>query len=1041
MTHAENFSSFDLAVLDSLTAHIAVLDDDGNIIAVNESWKQFARENGAGAATISATGQNYLEICRRGAVDGCATSSLALAGIQSVLEGSRSRFTMEYPCHGPEEKRWFLQNVTRLSGGKGGAVVVHTDITARKKTELQQQAELAILSELAKFTDLKQSIVNVLNLLCSVTGCDAAAIRLPAGEDFTYFAYTGFDAPFIAREYSLCSTTRDGIAVKHGKGKPVLECLCGRVLRNELSNSVNERYLTAYGSFFTGSLSAMREDPTGPLQLEGPWRLACLAAGFETLVLIPLKEKGENTGLLQLNGKGKGCVSRDDMPFLELVSRHISSTVRHIRNTEALQKRGLHDRVMAGAMAILSGYNNREEVLRKLIDLLTRRLGYQAGTYYAYDEWTRSFTRVVSRSVHGDLAETPIHLEDRVIIDATMDRRILVIEQREKTGVAAGARRLSVRAVFPVSCQQVIRGVLLIDAEGVMDEDEVKFLEKLAAQLGITLHGIKQFEDLKLLTMELGDRQREIESKNRELEQANKAKSEFLTNMSHELRTPLNSVIGFSELLERQLFGPLNDRQMEYVRDIKESGEHLLALINDILDLSKIEAGAMELDLSEVSLPGLLQGSIRMFREKAMQKNIELGLQVDERVGQVVADARKIKQVVFNLLSNALKFTPEGGIVELSAVMEDNNVMVRVRDTGIGIPEEDREKIFREFSQVDGSLSRRHEGTGLGLALSKKLVEMHGGKLWVNSVLGVGSEFIFSLPGEPAPVTAGVRVDRPARGMLAVPSPGKEPLVLVVEDDDREARLIETYLKNEGYRVARAVNGRQGLEMAQKLYPQVITLDIMMPVMDGWGLLKRLQADRELRGIPVIIVSVVGDLKKSLDFGASEVLVKPFDPVILAGIVRNRLNQNTMPVPRRSPTILVIDDDPRAVEIIAGNLASQGYRVLKAYGGAEGIRRAREDGIDLILLDLMMPGVNGFEVVQTIKRDPRLQHVPVIVLTAKILTRWDYEKLQGLVEAVKEKGGFSPTSLLAEVRRVLERRVAGGGGLTGEKPGDFDYRR
>lgn len=1029
MDHAE-INSFNLAVLNSLTAHIAVLDGEGNITAVNESWKQFGRENGADAATISATGRNYLEACRRGAGEGCATSALALAGIQSVLEGSRARFAMEYPCHAPGEKRWFLLNVTRLSGGTGGAVVSHTDITGRKKNEERQQAELAILSELANFKNLKQSISNVLKILTGVIGCDAAAIRLSEGDDFTYFAHTGFEPDFIAKEYSLCSFTPDGTPKKSDDGRTVLECLCGKMLRNQLSGFINEKYLTNYGSFFTGSASLLREDPAGPLQLEGPWRLTCLTAGFETLVLVPIKDEGENIGLLQLNGTGKDRVSREDMPFLELVSRHIASAIRHLKDAEALQKRMLYDRVTAGAMAILSGYDNRGEVLKKLIDLLTRRLGYNAGAYYAYDEWTRSFERVICRSVQNDPVGTPASLEDQAIIDAAFDKRTLIIERQEKAGLSTSAGHPLVRAIFPVYYQQMIQGVLLIDAGRAVEEEEIKFLEKVAVQLGITLHGIKQFEDLKLLSQELSDRQREIESKNRELEHANKAKSEFLTNMSHELRTPLNSVIGFSELLERQLFGQLNERQMEYVRDIKESGEHLLALINDILDLSKIEAGAMELDLSDVFLPDLLQGSIRMFREKAMKKNIKLDMRLDERVGTVFADARKIKQVIFNLLSNALKFTPEGGKVELSVTLENNSVLVRVRDTGIGISEEDREKIFLEFSQVDGSLSRRHEGTGLGLALSKKLVEMHGGKIWVESELGVGSEFIFSLPAEPVPPPAEARSDRPGRGADIDQRPGKEPLVLVVEDDDRDARLIESYLKSEGYRVVRAVNGRQGLEMARKLYPQIITLDILMPVMDGWGLLKKLQADRELRGIPVIIISVVSDLKKGLDFGASEVLVKPFDPGILAGIVRNRLSKDASPVFRRSPTILVIDDDPRAVEIIAGNLTGHGYRVLKAYGGAEGIRRAREDRIDLILLDLMMLEINGFEVVKTIKRDPRLKHVPVIVLTAKILTRGDYEKLQGLVEAVKEKGSFSPTLLLAEVRRVLERRGTGGGDLT-----------
>lgn len=1013
----EQSNRFNVAVLNSLTSHLAVLDVNGNIVAVNEAWKKFARENGAGAATVYATGLNYLEVCRQGAAGGCSTCAEVLTGIESVISGNRDQFNLEYPCHGPGGNRWFFLNVTPLSDGTGKVVVSHTDITPRVKNEAIQQAELAILSELTNFDHLKQAIDKVLQILMSVTGCQAAAIRLAEGDDFTYFTHSGYPEAFVEREHSLCSLAPDN----PDQAQPVLECLCGKVLQSQfVPSSVSDHYITDYGSFITGSLSRMKEDSTGPLQLQGPWRLTCLEAGFETLVLVPIKNENQNIGLLQLNGIYKNQIHRSEMSFLELVSRHIASAINHLQDARALreseeryrrlaenapdviyrislvphlhyeyisravepmtgytqneyyanpnmyyetvhprdrvklativhqgnsgkpvelrwmhrdgeivwveqrnllikdkngrviamegiardinerkkielmrQKQALHDRVMAGAMAILTGYDERKEVLKKLIGLLSIRFGYHRGVYYAYDEWTRKFKKVICRPENQGAKDVPMYLTEQPVLDAAYERQTMISELENEEG-------LRVRVMLPVHYQRMVQGVLMLETNRDLERDEIKFLEKMTIQLGITLHGIKQFEDLKRLSRELGDRQREIERKNRELQYANQAKNEFLANMSHELRTPLNSVIGFSELLERQLFGALNERQLEYVIDIKESGAHLLALINDILDLSKIEAGAMELDLEEIWLPDLLQGSIRLLREKAMQKRIQLNLAVAEEVGLVTADARKIKQVVFNLLSNALKFTPAGGRVDLTAAREEDHVLVSIRDTGIGISGEDQEKIFVEFAQVDGSLTRRHEGTGLGLALSKKIVSMHGGQVWVDSRPGVGSEFKFSIP--------------------------------IAGDQIPQARQPYQPL---GYPPA-AVNS--GL---------------------GWK------------------------------YHASH------------------------------PRVLVIDDDPRAVDIMSNILTGEGYHIMKAYSGDEGIRRVREEEVDLVLLDLVMPGVDGFSVIQAIKTDPRLRGIPIIVLTAKRLTQGDVEKVQGLVELVQEKGSFSLDLLVAKVRQLL----------------------
>ncbi len=1143
-----------LSVLNSLTAHIAVLDRNGNILAVNKAWKEFGRNNGAQPATISASGFNYLAVCRRAAGQESPGAREALAGIKAVLEGSSPQFSMEYPCHAPAEKRWFMLHVTPLSGQSGGAVVSHLNITARKKNQERQEAELAMLAELTNFRNLKLALRNVLNILTGVTGCHAAAIRLANGEDFTYYAHRGFAGWFIEKEYSLCYYDEYGQAVEKD-GLLELECLCGKVLRNKLDGNIDDNYTTPYGSFFTGHASGIKDDENGPLKLNGPWRLTCIKSGYETIALVPIKDEGENIGLLQLNGWHRNLITRDDMPFLELVSRHIASAVRHMKDSEALQeseeryrrlaenapdviyrinfsperrfeyvspaveamtgytpeehyadpdlwhkivhpedrhifqtivnmkenvitpielrwvgksgnviwveqrnllirdregrvvamegiardiserkkvefsrqKQVLNERTMTAAMSILTGNHNRRDVLEKLVELLVERPGYKACAYYTYDEWSRSLNLEVSRGVDTNRVKFKYTPGDDVVARAIINKEIVIKLAGETQALPLldhEGQKLSppAMAILPIYYQDRLQGLMLLGTAVEPDPDDIDFLERVSVQLGISLHGIRQFEYLKTLSQQLAARQKEIERKNRELEQANRAKSEFLTNMSHELRTPLNSIIGFSELLEKQLFGELNERQQEYVKDIRESGEHLLALINDILDLSKIEAGSMELDLNEFYLPELLQGSLRMFSEKAMKKNVRLEMDVDDSTGMIVADARKIKQVIYNLLSNALKFTPEGGEVCLSASIEGSNVIVNVIDTGIGIAQADMHKLFKEFSQVDGSLSRRHEGTGLGLALSKKLVEMHGGTINVESQPGKGSRFYFSIPVQPT-VNSGPQKAETDQTKTTPVHNHETPLVLVVEDNDLDAKLIETYLVNEGFNVVRAANGRQGFELAKKLNPHVITLDILMPVMDGWQLLEKLQADPELKNVPVIIISLLNEAKKGLAFGASELLLKPFDPENLVEIVRKLAHSN--PNLKSRSSVLVIDDDPMAVELIEQNLLQQGHRVLKAYSGIEGIKTAREEKVDLILLDLMMPEMNGFEVAKIIKNDPQLNKVPVIIMTAKILTPGDYRKLQGLVESVREKSNYNQDSLLREISRLLKCRASG----------------
>jgi signal transduction histidine kinase/ActR/RegA family two-component response regulator len=358
-----------------------------------------------------------------------------------------------------------------------------------------------------------------------------------------------------------------------------------------------------------------------------------------------------------------------------------------------------------------------------------------------------------------------------------------------------------------------------------------------------------------------------LQARSAELEVASRHKSEFLASMSHELRTPLNAVIGFSEVLLERMFGDLNDRQEEYLHDIWSSGKHLLELLNEILDLSKVEAGQMTLDPAEFSLQEALGHGLALVRERAARHGIRLGLEVAPGVGLVRADELRIKQVIVNLLSNAVKFTPDGGRVEVRARTEGTEVLVTVADTGTGVAAEDRERIFESFQQ-GGRRASTAEGTGLGLTLSKRIVELHGGRMWVDSQLGEGSTFGFAIPAGVPAAAAVPTGDDPARA-------DGERTVVVIDDDRRSIDLLSVYLEAAGLRVVSARDGRRGVELVRNLHPAIVVLDILLPGMDGWQVLESLKADQATAAIPVVVVSILDERGRGLALGATDYLVKP----------------------------------------------------------------------------------------------------------------------------------------------------------------------
>jgi PAS domain S-box-containing protein len=497
---------------------------------------------------------------------------------------------------------------------------------------------------------------------------------------------------------------------------------------------------------------------------------------------------------------------------------------------------------------------------------------------------------------------------------------------------------------------------------------------------------------------------------------ATKQKSEFLASMSHELRTPLNAVIGFSEVLSEKMFGDLNSKQEEYILDILSSGRHLLSLINDILDISKVEAGRMELELSTFDVSALLESTLALVRERANRSGIHLTIEIDSECGQFTADERKVKQVVLNLLSNAVKFTSRGGQVSLKASLIDNAMNISVTDTGVGIAPEDQQKVFEEFYQVGSDYSRKREGTGLGLALAKRYIELHGGHIQVTSAVGHGSTFTFSLPMRPHIEETSEFTDERAI------THSQAPLALIVEDDPASAKLLKLYLTEAGFTVEVAHDGEVGFEKARTLQPTVITLDILMPRVDGWDFLTRLKADSRTASIPVVVLSIVDEPGKGFALGATEYLVKPVDREELIRAVRHAVR--TPRQDARDITVLAVDDDPIVLELMDAVLGSEDFTVLKAASGREGLELARQRRPDVIVLDLLMPDLDGFQVLDELKKNPETAHIPIIILTCKTLSQEDKQRLNGRVTYLKQKSDFSRTDFVAYLRSLVKHRGA-----------------
>lgn len=583
------------------------------------------------------------------------------------------------------------------------------------------------------------------------------------------------------------------------------------------------------------------------------------------------------------------------------------------------------------------------------------------------------------------------------------------------TREVVGRKRTGQAFPLEMSVSEVVLGDRLVYTAIMRDITERKQAEEQIQQMTVGLeHRVQE------RTTQLLQANQALETARDLALEANRAKDAFLAVMSHELRTPLNAIIGYCDYWLQEAEEYDSREMLDDLRKMQVSGKHLLTLINDILDLAKIQAGKMVLEVTDFEV-GPLLNELREWVDPLVRKNSNtMTLDAAADLGTVHSDRTRIRQVLLNLISNAAKFT-QNGAIRLQARKQKSadgadEIVFRVADTGVGMKPEDAARLFQPFVQVDSSNTRKHEGTGLGLAICKKLCQMMGGDIEVHSELGIGTTLTVQLPVRVS--TLELPGARPESSVMAEAIPGAEVgAVLVVDDDDQSRTLLAGVLGREGYRVVTARGGSEGLEAARRERPAAVILNALAPGPGGWAVLGTLKDDPTTADIPVIMATLVDGRTRGVAFGATDYVTKPIDWDRLSLILRTHRAEPGSPV-------LLVEDDPITRDMTARHLRAQGWEVREATDGREALARVRESKPAVILLDLMMPNMDGFEFVETLRRDPAGQSIPVVVVTAKELSETDRSRLAGTVQQVLQKGSTTPQQLLAEVRLRMQQRAA-----------------
>jgi signal transduction histidine kinase/DNA-binding response OmpR family regulator len=542
-------------------------------------------------------------------------------------------------------------------------------------------------------------------------------------------------------------------------------------------------------------------------------------------------------------------------------------------------------------------------------------------------------------------------------------------------------------------------------------------IQKVNDRLADEVRERKLMESLLAHNVKIADEARE------RAEAANRTKSEFLANMSHELRTPLNAIIGYSEILEEDAADQGHDSLINDIKKIRNAGKHLLSLINDVLDLAKIESGKVDLYLESFDINKMVKDVVDTIQPTCEKNNNKMVVNCPDNIGLMRSDFTKVRQSLFNLLSNASKFTHNGEVkltvehqvVKAKTGENQKSLHFIVQDTGIGMKAEHCKKLFQAFSQADNSTTRKYGGTGLGLAITQNFVTMMGGEVIVESKFGIGSTFTLKLPQITHQVASNTEEFDESTATISsiLINSLQTKTVLVIDDNHHDRKFLHRYLSGEGYNVVMAVNGKQGLQLAKEIVPDMITLDVMMPEMDGWETLVALKNDPFLINIPVVMSSIVEDRHLAQTLGAIDYLAKPIDKMRLLNVVNKHITKSA-----RGP-ILVIEDDPDTLETTCDLLVQAGWSIQAAENSLEAIEIIEKSPPILILLDLMMPDMDGFEVIKKLRYHPQWQLIPIIVITSVELSTSEYAQLSKQVQNIFQKGKYELQDLLNEVNEVV----------------------
>jgi signal transduction histidine kinase/DNA-binding response OmpR family regulator len=740
--------------------------------------------------------------------------------------------------------------------------------------------------------------------------------------------------------------------------------------------------------------------------------------GYRAIVGVPLLRDGHPIGVIVL-------MRREPRPFtdkqIELVTTFADQAVIAIENVRLFDEVQARTRELSQSVGELRALGEVTQAVTSTLDLETvlttiiakaaQLSGTEAGAIYVLDEAQREFQL---RATYGMSEELIAAIKDQ---HAEISKAVaLAIEQRQPMqtpdlraeppsvarDVVLWAGYLA-RLVVPLLAADRIVGALVVrrQAPGEFPKNTIELLQTFAAQSVVAIQNARLFS--------------EIEEKSRQLETASQHKSQFLANMSHELRTPLNAIIGVTEMLQEDARDLKRDDEIEPLNRVMNAGRHLLALINDILDLSKIEAGKMELHLDGFGIASLIDDVAKTIETLAAKNKNKVVVECAPHIGAMQADQTRVRQALLNLGSNANKFT-ESGTVTIRAQRQQQAgrdwITIAVSDTGIGMTTEQMGKLFQDFSQADSSTTRKYGGTGLGLAISRRFCQMMDGDITVESELGRGSTFTIRLPA--------IFGDAPSATPPAMPAssfktgPVNAALILVIDDDATVRELVGRYLEREGFSVAKADGGKEGLRLARELHPAAVTLDVMMPDLDGWTVLAAIKGDPELADLPVVLMTIVDEKNRGYALGATDFLVKPVNPERLVGVLHALCNSGR-------GRLLIVDDDDVGRRQLRTALEQRGWMVTEAIDGRDALNRLNEARPDAIILDLMMPEMDGFEFLEEMRRKAEWRDIPVVVVTARDLTAEDRDRLNGGVERIIQK--TDRDEMLREVRSVLAKCV------------------